>query len=59
MRAKALMDHADAGNVEFLLECYEGLFGMAYKSKMGKRDPERSGRCFYHEHETGLSCGDG
>ena len=58
-RAKALMDHADAGNVAFLLECYEGLFGMAYKSKMRNRDPGRRDKCFYHEHERGMSCGDG
>ena len=58
-RAKALKNQADAGNVDFLLECYEGLFGMAYKSRMRNRDPGRRGRCFYHEHERGVSCSDG
>ena len=58
-RAKTLKAQADAGNVEFLLECYEGLFGMAYKSRMRNRDPGTRGRCFYHEHERGMSCGDG
>lgn len=57
--AKALKKQVDAGNVEFLLECYEGLFLMAYKSKMRNRDPGRRGRCFYHEHGVGVSCRDG
>ena len=58
-RTKALMEQADAGNVEFLLECCEGLFGMAYKSRMRYRDPLWRDRCFYHEHEVGVSCGHG
>lgn len=57
-RAIMLRTHAEAGNTEFLLECYEGLFKMAYKSKMKDRDPNRHDRCAYHEHELGKSCED-
>ena len=53
-RTSALKDQLDAGNQEFVLECYEALFQLCAKSKI--RDPDRKTGCSYHKHEKKGKC---
>ena len=54
-RKTALKKQMDAGNQDFVLDCYEALFQLCPKSKI--RNPDRKTGCVYHEHEGGLTCG--
>lgn len=56
-RHEELEEQLMFGNLVFVLECYEGLYSMAYKSKMKDRDPLKQGMCEYHVHEQGKGCG--
>ena len=47
-RKRALKRQLDAGNQEFVLECYEALFKLCAKSRI--RDPDRKTGCVYHSH---------
>ena len=53
-RKRALKVQLEAGNREFVLDCYEALFQLCAKSKI--RDPDRKTGCVYHKHESGGKC---
>ena len=53
-RQRALKTQLDAGNQDFVLDCYEALFQLCAKSKI--RDPDRRTGCVYHTHKPGGSC---
>ena len=53
-RKRALKAQMDAGNHEFVLDCYEALFQLCAKSKI--RDPDRKTGCLYHKHKEGERC---
>lgn len=53
-RKSALRFQLDAGNQEFVLDCYEALFQLCAKSKI--RDPDRRTGCVYHAHKGGKKC---
>ena len=53
-RQRALKNQLDAGNQEFVLDCYEALFQLCAKSKI--RDPDRRTGCVYHTHKEGEKC---
>lgn len=53
-RKRALTVQLEAGNQDFVLDCYEALFQLCAKSKI--RDPDRKTGCVYHRHESGGKC---
>lgn len=53
-RKRALENQLDAGNQDFVLDCYEALFQLCAKSKI--RDPDRKTGCVYHTHKEGGGC---
>lgn len=53
-RKRALKNQLDAGNQDFVLDCYEALFQLCAKSKI--RDPDRKTGCVYHTHKEGGAC---
>lgn len=53
-RKRALKNQLDAGNQDFVLDCYEALFQLCAKSKI--RDPDRKICCVYHVHGEGEGC---
>lgn len=53
-RKRALKHQWDAGNQDFVLDCYEAIFQLCAKSKI--RDPGRRTGCVYHTHEEGGKC---
>lgn len=56
-RKSVLRTQLDAGNQEFVLDCYEALFQLCAKSEI--RDPDRRTGCVYHAHKRGgRSAGD-
>ena len=53
-RKRALQTQLNAGNQEFVLDCYEALFQLCAKSKI--RDPDCKTGCVYHTHKEGEKC---
>ena len=53
-RKRALKTQLDAGNQEFVLDCYEAMFQLCTKSNI--RDPDLKAGCIYHTHEDGKLC---
>ena len=53
-RKRALKNQLDAGNQDFVLDCYEALFQLCARSKI--RDPDRRTGCVYHRHVEAGKC---
>lgn len=53
-RKRALKTQLDAGNQDFVLDCYEALFQLCARSKI--RDPDRRTGCVYHRHGRAGKC---
>jgi len=49
-----MRDQSEAGNHQFVAECYGALAGMAQKSK--SKNPNRKAKCLYHVHVNGKKC---